>query len=94
MSEEEEDDEISEILTNNKKKTKKNEDEIVSEYIESFKEYYDSKLNNYFKILNQSMLDVGNLFKQVLVFSFFCFFFYLTFISFEFYLFYERIWST
>ncbi len=46
-------------------KKKKSEEQIIDDYIESFKAQYDSKLNNYFKILIQSILDVSSGIKKV-----------------------------
>ena len=63
-SEDSGDEDVCEIQKKENKKIK-NDDKIIDEYIESFKNQYDSKLNNYFKILNQSILDMGSFFKKV-----------------------------
>jgi hypothetical protein len=65
--EEVEDFDVSEILVNEKKKLKNSDEEIVNQYIDSFRKEYDLKLNNYFKILNQSFYDFGVVFRKVIL---------------------------
>ena len=65
--EEDEDFDVCEIQVNEKKKLKHSDEKIVDQYIDSFRKEYDLKLNNYFKILNQSFYDFGIVFRKVIL---------------------------